>query len=106
MLVYNITIQVEWSIANAWLAWIREEYIPETMATGLFDEYRIFRLMEQEDLDGPTFVIQLFTSSAKRYQQYLDEFDLLFRQKAFDRWGNRFIAYRTLMSSEMDPEKK
>jgi hypothetical protein len=85
---------------------MQEEYIPETMATKLFDEYKMFRLMEQDDLDGPTFVIQLYTSSAERHRQYLDEFDPLLRQKAFEQWGGRFIAYRTLMSSETGLSEK
>lgn len=98
MVVYNITIQVEWNIIKDWLTWQKEEHIPEIMSTQLFDDYKMFRLLEQEDLDSATFIVQYFTSSTERLRKYLDEFAPLMRQKAFARWGNQFIAHHTHMS--------
>ncbi len=97
MTVYNITIQVDWAIADQWLSWQKQEQIPAIMATGFFDEYKIFRLQDQEDADGPTFILQLFTSSNERYRRYADAFDAPIWQKAFERWNDRFIIHRTSM---------
>ena len=73
LIVFNITTQVEWDIADEWLNWQREEYIPEIMATNLFDDYRIFRLMDIEGDDGPTYTVQYFTSAKDRYEQYIQK---------------------------------
>jgi hypothetical protein len=97
MIVYNLTIQVEGSMAHDWLNWQKAEHIPETMHTGLFEDYKIYRLLEPDDQQGPTYTIQYFASSEENYRKYLDEFAPLLRQKAFARWGNKFIAHRTLM---------
>jgi hypothetical protein len=67
------------------------------MASKQFDEFKMFRLHEQDDNDGTTFVIQYFTSSASRYKKYVDEFSSSLRDKSFDKWGNQFIAHRTTM---------
>ncbi len=97
MFVYNTTIKVAWPIANEWLNWVREEYSKEIVSTKLFDSCKIYRLLEQDDHDGPTFVIQYFTSTEEKYKKYIDEFGEAMRKKAIDKWGDQFIAHRTTM---------
>ena len=96
MISYNITTKVTWDIVDEWIDWQLEEHIPEVMATGLFDEHKMFRLLEDEE-DGVTFTIQYFTSIKDRYDQYISQFAKILRDKAFERWGNQFISHRTLM---------
>ena len=67
------------------------------MATGVFTEYKFFRLLEQDNSDGITYIIQYFTSSVEKYSSYLEAFTPSLRQKAFEKWGNCFIAFRTIM---------
>lgn len=97
MLVYNITMKVNPLIEADWLQWQKEEHIPEIMATGLFTEYRMFRLLEQDDADGNTYIIQYMTPDRESYLAYINVFAPLLRKKAFDRWGDQFIAFRTVM---------
>ena len=97
MIVFNITTQVEWDIADEWLNWQREEHIPEIMATNLFDDYRIFRLMDIEGDDGPTYTVQYFTSAKDRYEQYIQKEAPMLLEKAFKKWGNQFISHRSVM---------
>ncbi len=99
MIAYNISVKVEWSILEAWLVWQLEEHIPAMMATGLFDDYKMYRLLEQDDTDGPGFTIQYFTTDLERYRLYSLEFASIFTQEAGNKWGNKFIAFHTLMES-------
>jgi hypothetical protein len=97
MFVYNITTKIAWDIADEWLDWLREQYIPGIMATNLFDEFKVFRLLDQEDHEGPTYTLQFFTTDEDRYLLYLKEDAQGIQQKAFAKWGNQFVAYRTCM---------
>jgi hypothetical protein len=97
MIAYNITTKVSWAIVDAWLKWQQEEHIPRIMSAGFFEKYHIYRLVEQDDPDGPTYIIQYFTSTEKNYKRYIEEFALLAREKEFDKWGDQFIAHRTIM---------
>jgi hypothetical protein len=97
MIVYNITMKVAPLIEKEWVQWQREEHIPEIMTTGLFTEYKFFRLLEQDETEGITYVIQYFAPSLESYQQYIKKFAPLFRKKAIDKWNDRFIAFRTIM---------
>ena len=69
----------------------------EVMSSDQFNEYKFFRLLEQNEPDGITYVVQYFASSIDHYNTYIDEFAPALRQKALERWGDKFIAFRTLM---------
>jgi hypothetical protein len=97
VIVYNLTMQVDWSIASDWLNWQKTENIPQILRTKLFDAFKIYRLLEQEDQEGPTYTIQFFTSSQENYRKYHVQFAPVLGQKAFARWGNKIVAHRTLM---------
>lgn len=97
MIVYNITTKILPQIKEQWLHWQTNEHIPEMMATGLFDSFKLYRLLDQDDTEGITFTIQYSASSLQRYQQYMDVFAAAMRKKAVDKWGNQFIAFRTVM---------
>jgi Domain of unknown function (DUF4286) len=97
MLVYNITVKIEPGMETDWLRWQQEEHIPQIMATGLFTEYKFFKLLEQDETDGPTFIVQYFSASRANYDRYIDEFAPGLRNRALSLWGNHFVAFRTLM---------
>ena len=97
MIVYNITIKIDPAIEAEWIQWQQQEHIPDIMASGQFSHWKMFRLLEQDDTEGMTFVIQYFALSLENYNCYIEEYAPLLRQKAFAKWGNRFIAFRTVM---------
>ena len=97
MFIYNVTIKVEDSIADAWLQWLKEEHIPEVMATGCFEEYKIVRLLEIDDSEGPTYAVQYNALSKALYNRYIIKYADALRQKSYDRWGQKFMAFRSLM---------
>lgn len=97
MIVYNISIKIKSGIEKEWIEWQKKEHIPEVMASGQFTGYKFYRLLEQDDPDEITYVVQYFASSIEKYQHYIKHTASTLRQKAFDRWGNQFIAFRSLM---------
>jgi Domain of unknown function (DUF4286) len=97
MIVLNSTILPDWSIAEEWLAWLRQEHIPLVMASGVFERHSLYQLLDQPDEQGPTYVLQLFAPSQENYQSYLLGYADLHHQRALARWGNRFVMYRTVM---------
>ena len=97
MIVHNITIKIVPDIEEEWIQWQQQEHIPAIMASGQFSQWKMFRLLEQDDADGLTFVIQYFAPTLENYVRYIEEFAPVLRQKAFDKWGERFIAFNTVM---------
>jgi Domain of unknown function (DUF4286) len=97
MIVYNLTIQVDNSIHAAWLQWHKDEFIHAIMSSGQFTEYKFFRLLDQDEQEGPTYITQFFTPSAAAYKKFNEEFAYLLQRKAFEKWGNHFVSFNTAM---------
>jgi hypothetical protein len=97
MIIYNVTIKVEAAIANEWLQWMQEIHIPEVMQTGCFTDYKILRLLEVDETEGPTYAIQYNAESKAIYNQYILKFAPALRDKTYQKWGDRFIAFRSVM---------
>ena len=97
MLIYNVTSKVDHTISTAWLQWMKEEHIPEIIATGCFTKATILQLLETDDSEGPTFAIQYTAESKALYNRYLEKFAPEMRQKVMAKWGNKFIAFRSIM---------
>jgi hypothetical protein len=99
MLLYNITTKVDNAISDEWLQWQRKIHVPEIMASGLFYEYRVYRLLEQDDSEGKTYITQFFTDSEKNFEEYLLHFAPGLREKAIVKWGDQIVAFRTLLEN-------
>lgn len=97
MIIYNVTLKVEASIADEWVEWMRKEHMPELMGTGLFVDNRLCRLLEQDETDGVTYAAQYFCESMEQYNIYIDKFAEKIREKAFMLFGGKFVAFRTVM---------
>ncbi len=97
MIIYNVTIKVEHSIASEWLIWLKEQHIPDIIATGCFTKATILRIVETGDKEGVTYAVQYHSESMSIYNRYIEQFADGMRKKGMDKWGNKFIAFRTLM---------
>jgi hypothetical protein len=97
MIIYNVTVKVDQSIADAWLQWMLNEHIPEIMATECFSDYKVVRLLEVDESEGPTYAIQYHADSKGLYNHFITKYSTGLTQKGYEKWGNRFIAFRSVM---------
>ena len=97
MIIYNVTVKPEPAIALEWLAWLREEHIPDVMGTGCFQKAVILEMMDNNESEGPTFAIQYHAESREDVDRYLSDHATEMRARGLSRWGDRFMAFRTIM---------
>jgi hypothetical protein len=97
MLIYNVTVKVDWAIHDAWVTWMQQEHIPEVLATGCFNHSQFLRLLETDETEGPTYAAQYFAESKPDYNRYIEIHSAALRKKVSDKWGNQLIAFRSLM---------
>lgn len=97
MILYNVTVQTEPEIEAEWVKWMEEEHIPQLLATGLFEEARLCRMTGQGEDSAPTFAAQYLFASRAQYDAYINDFAPLMRQHGIDRFGGRFVAFRTVL---------
>ncbi|MEO7923430.1 MAG: DUF4286 family protein [Chitinophagaceae bacterium] len=97
MIIYNVTIKVDHSIAVKWLSWLKEEHIPDIISTGCFTQARVLQLLETDNTEGPTYAVQYQADNRSSYDRYIDGFSAEMRKRAMDKWGALFIAFRSVM---------
>ncbi|MFL5738728.1 MAG: DUF4286 family protein, partial [Flavisolibacter sp.] len=59
--------------------------------------WKVVRLLEVDDSEGPTYAIQYHARSKSDYNRYMEMHAADMRKKSFEKWGEKFIAFRTLM---------
>lgn len=106
MIIYNVTTKVDESIAGTWLQWLFDEHLPDVMRTGCFSGYRVVRLLEVDDSEGPTYAVQYNAESKADYNRYIELYAPELRQRSIDKWGAGFIAFRSVMEEVGNIEQK
>lgn len=94
MYIYNVTINIEESIHDTWLSWMRDEHIPDMLATGKFSKALMTRVLVEEEMGGITYSVQYTTDSMNTLKKYYAEDAPRLRKEA-DRFAGQFVAFRT-----------
>jgi hypothetical protein len=97
MVIYNVTVKVDQSIADDWLAWMKQDHIPAILATKCFTGHKLVQVLELDDSEGPTYAVQYFADNLDDYKTYISEHASVMRKQATDKWGDSFIAFRSLL---------
>lgn len=96
MIVYNVTVNIDESIVDDWLTWMKEIHIPEVMKTGVFIKSQLNRVIVQGDT-GETYAISYTCESMKDLHHYQVNFAHELQKKHLERYGDKAVAFRTLM---------
>jgi len=97
MYVYNVTIGIDKSAEEEWLAYMRETYIPQVMATGMFTDARMFRILHDNEDNTTSYSVQYLASSIERVQQYLEQHSPEIIEAHRTKFRNRHVAFMTLL---------
>ncbi len=92
--IYNVTINIEEDIHDRWLLWMKEEHIPDMLATGKFSAAKMCRVLVEEEMGGLTYAVQYTTDSKETLEKYYREDADRLRSKSAI-FAGKFVAFRT-----------
>jgi len=95
MYIYNVTTNIDESIKNEWLKWMKEKHIPNMLATGKFSHAKMSQVMIQEEMGGITYSVQYTTDNIETLQKYYKENASQLRNEALSLFGNKIVSFRT-----------
>jgi len=102
MILYNITINIDESVHDEWLEWMKSRHIPDVLATKLFIENKFFKIKsdnsDNED-EGHTYSIQYYLNSMDDYEKYKKEFAGKLQAEHSEKYADKFVVFRTIMES-------
>jgi hypothetical protein len=94
MIIYNVTINVDESIHDEWLIWIKA-HIPQVLATGKFTDAKLTKVLVDEELGGTTYSVQYRAKSREDLDNYY-KFDAdKLRNEGLAKFADKMLAFRT-----------
>ena len=94
MYIYNVTLSIDESIHNEWLAWI-QNHIPEVLATGKFTSAKLTQVLVEEDMGGITYSVQYTAKSRADLDNYYKEDAERLRTGGMQKFADKMLAFRT-----------
>ncbi len=94
MIIYNVTSNIDDSIHNQWLLWIKE-HIPQVLATGCFTEAKLTQVLVEEEMGGVTYSVQYRAKSREDLETYYSKHAAALRHEALKLFGDKVLAFRT-----------
>tara|TARA_R110000868_G_scaffold411005_1_gene701317 strand:+ start:8959 stop:9276 length:318 start_codon:yes stop_codon:yes gene_type:complete len=94
MIIYNVTSNIDESIHQKWLEWVKE-HIPQVLATGHFIEARLTRVLIKEELGEVTYSIQYRAKSREALEAYYKNNANILRQDGLKQFGDNVLSFRT-----------
>lgn len=94
MYIYNVTINIDESIHDTWLDWMKQHHIPAMLDTGKFSKALMTRVRFEEEMGGVTYSVQYRTDSKATLNKYYDEDASTMRAQSKPFEG-KFVAFRT-----------
>lgn len=52
LFIHNVTIKIEADTHESFGEWMLKEHMPDVMATRLFSDYRVGRLLDTDEIEG------------------------------------------------------
>ena len=98
MIIYNVTCNIPEEIEEEWVHWMKHVHIPEVIATEKFTGFKMLKLLTVvADNEGVNYAIQYFCHSMDDYNDYVENYAPALKQKTYDRYGEKVLAFRTLL---------
>jgi hypothetical protein len=94
MYIYNVTVNIDDSIHDEWLLWIKE-HIPQVLSTGKFEKATLTKVLVEEDMGGQTYSIQYRTYSREALDAYYKEDADKLRTEGMKKFADKTLAFRT-----------
>lgn len=96
MIIYNVTVNIDYDVHDEWLDWMRQVHIPDVMNTGKFIEAKISKVLAEEE-GGKTYAIQYLCESMATLDDYQINHAPRLQQEHTTKFSGKFVAFRTLL---------
>ncbi len=95
MIIYNVTNHLEPLIEKEWLEWVKQEHLPDTLATQKFRKAKIFKVISEQDRGGLSYAFQYFCQSKNVLDAYLKNDAKLLQEEGNKKFGSSILFFKT-----------
>jgi hypothetical protein len=97
MFLYNVTVGIDSGIEQEWLQYMKSKHIPDVLRTGMFVDYKLYKVLHDNNDGTISYSVQYFAKSLEDVVQYLEVFSPPMVEEHRQKFLNKHVAFRTLL---------
>ncbi len=97
MYIIAYSFKVNDEIQTKWLDWIKQVFIPQHLATQLFQDFKLTRILDYGSEDGQTYSIQLSTESLAHLQKFSAQYSSTILNEHHQQFAGQYVSFQTVM---------
>ncbi|MEQ6124413.1 DUF4286 family protein [Pseudotenacibaculum sp. MALMAid0570] len=94
MYIYNVTINIDDSVHDEWLVWIKD-HIQDVLGTGRFVSAKLTQVLVEEEMGGVTYSVQYTAKTREDLDEYYRVDAPKLRSDGMRRFADKMVAFRT-----------
>lgn len=96
-IILNETIKLEKEIAQEWLEWMRKEYLPIFLDSGLVISSQVNRIVQSDPDDGISYAIQFSLKDMSAIHQLHINAVQKAQSLLQEKFNGKYVIFRTMM---------
>ena len=97
MFLYNVTVGIDQDVEQEWLAWMKDEHIPDVLNTGMFLHHKMYKVLHDNADGSISYSVQYFAESLDNVVHYLEQLAPPLIEKHKLKYGSKQVVFRTLL---------
>jgi hypothetical protein len=97
MFLYNVTVGIDKDVEQEWLQWVKDEHIPNVMDTGMFFDYKIYKVLHDQEEGSVSYSVQYFAHTINHITLYFEKFAPALLEQHRMRFRDKHVAFMTLL---------
>lgn len=99
MILYNVTVNVDKEAETEWLTWMRETHIPDVLATGMFLENKLYRILHDSEDGSINYSVQYFAENMDKLNEYMEYHSKKLQADVQVKFQDRVVSFRTVLET-------
>jgi hypothetical protein len=97
MIIYNTTYSVSDKVYGSFLKWVKEKHIPQMISSGYFSEFKLSRVLTDEDQEGNSISLQLTAENVNAVSQWREQYGDLFEMEISSLFSVNVLYFSTFL---------
>lgn len=94
MYIYNVTTNIDATVHDEWLNWIKTHII-EVLNTGKFTSAKLTEVLVEEEMGGKTYSIQYAANSREDLENYYKFNAPKLQSESLKRFADKMLTFKT-----------
>ena len=94
MFIYNVTTNIDATVHDEWLNWIKTHII-EVLNTGKFTSAKLTEVLVEEEMGGKTYSVQYAASTREDLENYYKFNAPKLQSEGLKRFADKMLTFKT-----------